>query len=321
MSLLLVCVTTVASAMGASDVAKSTFGNRAPGKEITKGAIFIDGLFMPAPYKLSREGNVILVNGKAAARFTIDEDEEDEEEGDTPTLQEDEDTPTRRQSARDSEEEKQNRAEELRRKNMRGGSLADKAKARERARAPKLKPEFNREASSTEGGNGLFEEADYTYTPPSKPEPKAVPYVRPAARKSLAEIDAERQAKAGGAAESSAEEDEAFKALSKEEIARYKKALDSRIEKLEDALEKEALVLLSSNRIAMKIEGRATMYKFILNFEKDAKGKTAAFVKEWPKLPRSYLAHIHQKRSENLKRMKSLRARVIKEVKAAKDND
>ncbi len=322
MSLLLVCLTTALHAAGASDVAKNIFGSReAEKKNIEKGAIFIDGNFIPAPYTLKREGNLILVNDRVAARFLVD-DKEDEAEGeDSPELQ-DSATPARRQSARDAEQEKRLKAEEFRKKGMKGGSLADKAKAREKAKAPKPKAEFNREASSS-GGNGLFEEADYTYTPPSKPEPKAVPYIRPAAKKSLKEIVAERDAiDAAKRVDTAAlAADEAFKALDEEEVARYRKSLDARLAKIEEALQKDALVFFISTNMNMKLEGRKTMYKFVANFEKDAKGKADAFVKEWPDLPKAYLKRIHTNRSTNLKQMKTLIARVTRELKAAKKDE
>lgn len=318
MGLLLVCLTPVLFAAGASDVAKNVFGSReAEKKSIDKGAIFIDGNFIPAPYTVKREGNLILVNDKIAARFLIEEDEDE----DTPELQED-GAPTRRQSARDAEQEKRNRAEEFRKKGMKGGSLADKAKAKEKAKAPKPKAEFNRDASSS-GGNGLFEEADYTYTPPSKPEPKAVPYIRPAAKKTLSEIVAERDAvdaaKRSGVTTQAA--DEAFKALAPDEVERYRKSLDARLAKIEEALQKDALVFFISSSMNMKMEGRKTMYKFVANFEKDAKGKADAFVKEWPDLPKAYLKRIHANRSTNLKQMKSLIARVTRELKSAKKDE
>ena len=57
---------------GVSDMAVQLFGKEAATKRVDKGVVFIDGLYVKAPYSVTREGNVILINGQIASRFKVE---------------------------------------------------------------------------------------------------------------------------------------------------------------------------------------------------------------------------------------------------------
>ena len=63
----------VAFAQKATEASIIVFGEAKATKErIDKGATFIDGRFIRGPYTVTRQGNVILVNGQPAAHLKIE---------------------------------------------------------------------------------------------------------------------------------------------------------------------------------------------------------------------------------------------------------
>lgn len=364
MAIALMC-TTGLMATGASETAKLVLGKKEATKErIDKGALFIDGLFIRGPYTVTREGNLILVNGKIAARLKIDavEDEsadEDAEATDEAVVAEEEtessetteedvaevEMPNRTRTRADIEAAAKERTDAARKRSGQK-SLLEKEAERKKAKIAKPKPAFNQEVVST-NPNALFEEADYTYTPPQRAEPKAVPYIRPAQKMSLKERlaaeEAEKAAKVAAEAEvaevkdaSNAEtapevvedqpseeeiaaaEDAVLETLTEEEAARYIKALDARHKQIEVALQRDYLVFLSSSTVAWKASPKALMQRFILSLEKDA-GSAEKFAKAWNTLPQSYLRRVYKYREENSTNTKTLRLRIQREQRAAKD--
>ncbi len=345
---------------GVSDMAVQLFGKEAAGKRVEKGAVFIDGLYVKAPYSVSREGNVILINGQIASRFKVESavagamatareaakndpamqgGEVSDEAG--ATLGSD-DTPTLDAAAKGTKAsggKKPSALEAKIAKQYAGGTgldakLAAQKKAKELKEASS-KGAFNESSAGTNDPMALFEEADYTYTPPSKPEPPAVPYVRPAAKASFAEIAAKNKAraeevaaKAAAAAAGEAEDAESeeiatedFENLSEEEIAAITKKAADRRALLEKLLEADTLVLLSSNTSAAKTQKKPVMQRFVVSLEKLCSAASAdALVKQWGKaIPASYLRKIYDNRESNAPEMKTLLLRVNREVKEAKD--
>ncbi|MDO5462305.1 MAG: hypothetical protein Q4F99_02320 [bacterium] len=364
--LALMCASCVV-ADGASDTAKLVFGKNEASKErIDKGAIFIDGLFIRGPYTVTREGNLILVNGKVASRLKI---EAEAEEADAEPSEEAEETvadetteenavdeassetedetieeplpPKRTLTREDKEAAAKERAEEMRKRSGHK-TLAEKEEERKKAAArAKLRPAFNQEVVSS-NPNALFEEADYTYTPPRRAEPKAVPYIRPEAKKSLKEqVAAEEAAKKAKAEAEVAEvetppvkatpekepevseederlaEDAVFETLTEEEVARYVKALDSRQKQIEDALQKDMMIFLSSSTVAWKVSSKAVMTRFVAALEKLTDEEK--FVKTWKDLPQGYLRNVYKHRAENAKNTKVLRLRLQRDARDAKN--
>ena len=76
--MLLMCVAMLgagvaaAATEGVSEMAIQLFGQERAEKRVATGAVFIDGLYVKGPYSISREGNVILVNGRIASRFKVE---------------------------------------------------------------------------------------------------------------------------------------------------------------------------------------------------------------------------------------------------------
>jgi hypothetical protein len=336
-------------------MAVQLFGKEEAGKRVSEGVVFIDGQYVRAPYSVTREGNVILVNGRIASRFKVESsaakeepapeggDEStgyvSEEEGAdigsdaTPTL---DDVP-----AAPKEAPKKTSTIEAKLAKKGGGSIDERLAAKQKAKDLKnasAKGSFNTEPESKDP-MALFEEADYTYTPPSKPEPPAVPYVRPAAQKSMTERMAEARKKdptaakkpaevaeaaeaAGDAAESG--EDvvavESFEDLTEEEIAEYTKRFTERRAAIEKALVADGMIFLSSASSGMKVTKRKDAQRFIAQFEELCKAKSSAkLIEKWGRsLPRAYLQRIYDNRTENLKNMKSLFMRLKREEKSNK---
>ncbi|MBQ9693557.1 MAG: hypothetical protein IJV69_02235 [Kiritimatiellae bacterium] len=349
---------------GISDVAAQLFGTEEASKRVSDGVVFIDGEYVRGPYSVTREGNVILVNGRIASRFKVEaraaaeaaaraavtatdpgiganghEDRVSDDEGaslgsdDTPQL---DDTPVKEATVKTSA------IDAKLAKSGKGGSIDERLAAKQKAK--NLKKEsatgtFNQVADAGDP-MALFEEADYTYTPPSKPEPKAVPYVRPAAQKPIAERmaearkkDAETAKKAmatAADAETEAEEEvgegedlvavEDFSELTEEEIDAYTKKFTERRAAIEKTLNADGMVLLSSASSGMKSVKRATMWRFVQQLEGLCGANNASKLQsKWGKeLPRAYLQRIYDNRSENIKNMKTLILRVKREEKAAK---
>lgn len=347
---------------GVSGEAVKLFGSEEAKERVAKGALFIDGVFVRGPYSVTREGNVILVNGRIANRFKAEakadepEPEPEPEIAETDSAGEDEipelddpaddmpsldDSPAPAAAAdKPSEIEK--------RLASRGGGIEDRLAAKRKKqelKASSSSGSFNT-SNSAYDPEALFEEADYTYTPPSKPEPKAVPYIRPEAQLSAKERaakakarDAEIMARASAkddadsgadadvagsdnadTAPAVAAADESFDGLSEKEIAAYTKRFAARRTAIENALKVNGLVLLSSATDGVKAEKQPIMWRFMQDLptlcEADSSEKLLA---KWGKmLPRAYLQLIYENHDKNAANMKTLLLRIKRESKAAK---
>ena len=355
LSLAFLGATSVFATEGVSEMAVQLFGKEEAGKRVSEGVVFIDGQYVRAPYSVTREGNVILVNGRIASRFKVESSaakeepaaEDDgastgyvsEEEGAdigsdaTPTIEDVPEAP--------KEAPKKTSTIEAKLAKKGGGSIDERLAAKQKAKDLKKassKGSFNTEPESKDP-MALFEEADYTYTPPSKPEPPAVPYVRPAAQKSMSERMAEARKKDPTAAkkpeevaeaataagdEAEAGEDvvavESFDDLTEEEIADYTQRFTERRAAIEKALAADGMVFLSSKASGMKVIKRKDAQRFIAQFEELCKAKSSAkLIEKWGRsMPRAYLQRIYDNRTENLKNMKSLFMRLKREEKANK---
>ena len=362
LSFALMCAASAFATEGVSDVATQLFGSEEAGKRVSDGVVFIDGEYIRGPYSVTREGNVILVNGRIASRFKVEaraaqeaadraasttadpgigengnEDRVSDEDGaaigsdPTPELP---DAP-----AKATASSKTSAIDAKLAKSGKGGSIEERLAAKNKAKNLKAESatgSFNKEAS---GGDpmALFEEADYTYTPPSKPEPKAVPYVRPAAQKSMTERMAEsrkkdeeaaKKAMAVAADEPETTEEEGsdivavedFSELTEEEIDAYIKKFKARRAQIEKTLAADGMVMLTSASSGMKDVKRSTMWRFVQQLEELCAANNASKLQsKWGKeLPRAYLQRIYDNRTENIKNMKTLILRVKREEKAAK---
>lgn len=356
----LLVATRVFATDGISEEAIKLFGSEEAKGRIAKGALFIDGEFIRAPYSVTREGNVILVNGKVASRLTPkpkaeeseevepeESAEEDVAEADStegsdemPTL-DDSDFATSTSTPKTSEIDK--------RLASKGGSIDDRLAAKRKRSELKSQSKGGFNTGVDADGNktgydpeALFEEADYTYTPPSKPEPKAVPYIRPETQ--LSAKERAEQAKARDAelasqdsddsaeespeesgdeeiAESGASSDEFLAALSEAEVERYTKALTARRRAIENTLKVDGLILLSSSSFAVKAEKRPTMWRFMLSLPElcEESSPSELYSKWGTTVPRGYLQLIHRNRADNLTNMKTILLRIKREAKAAKE--
>lgn len=351
--------TAVFAAEGVSEMATQLFGTEEAEKRVSDGAVFIDGQFVRAPYSVTRKGNVILVNGRIASRFKVeanaaklaaaageDEGKDASGSGEGYVSEEDgasigsDDTPTLEDSPAATESAAKTSAIDAKLAKRGGGSIEERLAAKRKARDLKsasASGSFNTDAVAKDP-MALFEEADYTYTPPSKPEAKPVPYVRPAAQKPIAERMAEARAKDAtaqktamrtAAAEETEGDDEGdedvvaveeFDDLTEEEIERYTKAFTARRARIEKVLAADGMVLLSSASSGMKAVPRSTMWRFVQQVGPlcDAPG-VAKLQNQWgTALPRGYLQRIYDNRAENEKNMKTLILRVKRESKNAK---
>lgn len=360
-SLALMGASAVFATEGVSEMAEQLFGKEEAGKRVSEGVVFIDGQFVRGPYSVTREGNVILVNGRIASRFKVEaaaakaaaaagdghsasgseSDVVSEEEGEAigsepaPTL---DDAP----AAKGAAAPKTSAIDAKLAKQKGGGSIEERLAAKKRSKdlkAASATGSFNSEASGADP-MALFEEADYTYTPPSKPEPPAVPYVRPAAQKPMAERMAEARKKDAAATqkamtvkadEPAAEEGddeggdliavESFDDLTEEEIDAYTKKFTARRAEIEKTLAADGLVCLSSATSGMKSVKRTTAWRFVLQYEELCAAKDASKLQgKWgTTLPRGYLQKMYDNRTENLKNMKTLTSRIKRSDKAAKE--
>ncbi len=335
LSVLLMCAALAFANDGPSEMAVQLFGKQEASGPIAKGAVFIDGLFVKAPYRVSQEGNCILINGQVASRFKVEaaaskpaEPAPADEGADGSDAVSEED------GASIADMPKQKGASELEKRlakrNAKGGSIEERLNARKRKTANQAKAasgSFNSEALSSDP-TALFEEADYTYTPPKRPDPKPVPYIRPGASKSTAErlADAkareaaqqERQKGSAAAEEESTElATEDFDGLTETEIADYTEQFRKRQKLLEACLEKDGLLLLSSNTSAAKVENKKTMQRFVVALSKpSAKQTEAKFVAQWKKdLPAAYLKRVYANRKANAKALAALVKRLRAEAK------
>lgn len=358
-----------AFAQKATEASIIVFGEAKATKErIDKGATFIDGRFLRGPYTVTRQGNVIFVNGQPATYLKVEVAKEDPEADEAPASEADAEPadeatdadasetteaepadvalpPTRTLTRAEKDAAAKEKADAMFKRSGHK-SLKEKEAERKKAATAKPKPAFNQEASSS-NPEALFEEADYTFTPPKKAEPKAVPYVRPSTTKSLKErLAEEAAAEAAEQAEQAAtktpatpatpaEEDtpeasdealaeeptdlesEAIGMLSEDEAKRYIDELKKRHKAIEEALQKDQLVFLSSSAWGWKVSPKAVMQKFILSLEKP--GKWEAFSKQWKSLPQQYLRKIYDQRDENSKNSKALRLKIQRGQREAKD--
>ncbi len=351
---------------GVSDMALKLFGKEDASKRVATGAVFIDGLFIKGPYSVTREGNVILVNGRIASRFKVESAAEKAKAAadaaarakaatDAAAAKQDpaasggdvSDTagavigsdapPTLPKGSASSANKGPSKFDEALSKRNAGGAgldarLAAKKKAKELAEKS-ASGSFNTNATPQDP-MALFEEADFTYTPPSKPEPKAVPFIRPASKASLKERlavatrPAEEKKPATPAASASredAEEDalatEIFEGLTDAEIAEYTKRFSARRATIEKLLEGDGLVLLASGTSAAKVEKRPVMWRFVQSLEALLKASSASNLQtQWARtLPRAYLQLIYDNRDSNIRDMKTIILRVTREAKEAKE--
>lgn len=365
-SVLLGAVPAFATA-GVSDEAVKIFGTDEAKERIAKGALFIDGLFIRGPYSVTREGNVILVNGRIANRFKVKasagepepEEEEpvadaDASEAEIPEIEEapeeaSDEVPTLDDVAPARSTAKQPSAIE-KRLATRGGGIDDRLAARKKQQDLKKASaagSFNTGKGTGYDPEALFEEADYTYTPPSKPEPKAVPYIRPEAQLSAKERaakakakDAEIMARASAKDEADtgadvaeadtadaddvpavAAADESFDGLSDKEIAAYTKRFAARRAAIESALKVNGLVLLSSASDGVKAEKQPIMWRFMQDLPALCEASSSEkLLSKWGKLlPRAYLQLIYDNREKNATNMKTILLRIKRESKAAKE--
>ncbi len=358
----LLCAGLASATEGVSAMATQLFGQERAAKRVATGAVFIDGLYVKGPYAISREGNVILVNGRIASRFKVESkaaaakaekaatdaaaaaedpaaiggDDVVSDEGGatigsdpTPTLgaapKADAASGGRTPSA----------IEERLAKSGKGGGIAGRLSAQQRAKNLKdqsAKGTFN--TDPTGNPEALFEEADYTYTPPSRPEPKAVPYVRPGAKKSmtqqLADAKAKETAQAAkrtAAAEAAPADDgdeiatETFDDLTEEEIVAYTKRFAKRRADLEKILENDCLLLLSSQTSGAQYKNRSVMWRFVTQLNELCQAPTASrLIATWrTTLPAGYLQRIFDNRAANAKEMQTLILRVQREARALQE--
>ncbi len=345
---------------GVSDMATKLFGKEETSKRVATGAVFVDGLYLKGPYSVTREGNAILINGRVVSRFKVEsavanekakkaatdtaatktdpaasgEDVVSDQAGSTinggdpvPTL------PNTEKTSRTSKGASKFDTALAKRGGGLETTLAAKKRAKELA-AKSATGTFNTSATSSDP-MALFEEADYTYTPPSKPEAKAVPYVRPASQKSVKErLEAFTLAEKAKAEKGTSittnpaagdEEDviatESFDDLSEQEIADYIKKFSTRRATLEKLLEADSLLLLASNTSATKVEKRPIMWRFVLSLGKLCETPSADKLQnQWGRtLPRAYLQKIYDNRVSNSTEMKTLVLRVTREDKEARE--
>ena len=371
-----------AAPQGPSAESVKLFGKSAPGTSIASGYLFIDGLFVPAPYTVAREGNVILVNGLPAARLRVEHKERardafdrevakadeaavggDDVVSDTagavipgsddtdppPVLKDDRRTSSSKKTSAIEERLARQKIERDRRSTSKKPSALMAKKHTQivdgcdcpicrklRAQQSGSSDGFNREAVP-QNPMALFEEADYTYTPPKMPEPGATPYTRPAAKKSLKERMAEMKGESKkaetptdaslkdavadlGADEGKAPVAENFDGLTEAEIAAAVKKLDGFRASVEKVLKAKGLLLLESDRFAAKPVAPSGTVKFFATLgpffrdESDAK-----FVRYWGRaLNPDYLKQIHAHREANAKSMQMLIIRAEQAVRKAK---
>lgn len=344
------------AAEGVSEMAVKLFGKEEAAKRVAEGALFIDGLYVKAPYSVTREGNVILVNGRIASRFKVEGKLDAKAKADAELTKQDpaadgadavsdkdgatigsDPTPTLGgRGAGGATPQNKTSAIEERLAKRGGGSIEARLAAKEKAKGQKAQSSaggFNQEPVGNDP-LALFEEADYTYTPPSRPEPKAVPYIRPAAQKSMgqrmvdakakdAEVAARATAKpaAGDEKDGDAIATESFDNLTEEEIAAYTQRFAKFRALIEKSLADDGLVLLSSANAGAKAEKRPVMRRFVASLGKLCAAPDAKpLIAQWgATLPRGYLGKIYDNRDANNREMRTLLLRVAREVKEERE--
>ncbi len=334
LAIALMGATVVFATEGVSDMAVQLFGKEDAKSKVDKGGVFIDGLFVKAPYTVTREGNVILVNGIVASRFKVESAMAEKNAADAAAASKDEgsdgsDAVSEEDGASIGSEDaapvKKASTIEAKLAKKGGGSidsrLAEKKRKAELAKKSAV-GSFNSEATSSDP-TALFEEADYTYTPPKRPDPDPVPYIRPGAKKSATQQMAEAKVRETAVAQTtaSADEDEIatenFDNLSESEIQEMTERFAKRREVIEHHLGNDAMVLLSSNTSAAKVIKPAVARSFVVSLPALCKASSSAkLVQRWQKeMPAAYLKRIYHNRDANLTAIKDLEARIKRETK------
>lgn len=347
----LTCSMVAFATEGVSEMAAQLFGTEEASKRISEGAVFIDGLYIRGPYSVTREGNVILINGRIASRFKVESAaaaEATAEESEEPASEEGNVSEEEGEAIGGSDEMPSlpstpaKATKQPSKVNLKGKSLAEREAEKKKAAALKAeasKGSFNQTASTADP-MALFEEADYTYTPPQKPEAPAVPYVRPAQKKSINDRMADmrkqreeaKQKEAEKAAAEAAEGDaetasedavavEDFESLTEEEIENYIKTFTERRAEIEKTLSGNGMVFLNSATSGIKTSKRSVMWRFVQQLDELCKSKDAKLLQaKWGKeFPRTYLQRIYDNRVENATNMKTFILRVKREEKQAKE--
>ena len=337
----LACAGWATAAEEVSDMAIQLFGKEETGKRVETGALFIDGLYVKGPYEVTRQGNVIFINGRVASRFKVEAKAKaaaEQKAAQEAAAKERADAQAKaaeeaRQAAADrrtAARAQSGGATPRQRQNIRGGLKERQAqKQRDKAiAAASGQAGFNTEAA---GGDptALFEEADYTYTPPDRPEPKAVPYVRPGAKQNLRQRIAardERVAAAKKQPQAEAADDgeeiatENFDDLTDEEIKAYTEQFAKRRATLEALLARDSLLLLSSQTSGALYKNQSTMQRFVTQLNGLCQaGNAGKLVSAWGKeIPRAYLQRIYNNRTANSTEMESLVRRAKDALEAAR---
>lgn len=322
MALALAALVAVFSLARAQDevnpLAVSLFGET-DGAKVSTGVVFIDGLLIPAPYTVSQKGNVIFVNGKVASRFSVEHEEETAASDDAPVL-EDNPAPSRSSASPSSASRSVAMPKAMSPAERRAAAAREKAKREIRPTGG-----FNTDPNPNAGATALFEEADYTYTPPKKPEPKAIPYVRPAAVSGsdriakMKAVEAEKRAKLeaarAAAAEAAERAVENFDSLTEDEIAAYKEQFTKRRDILEKALKSDNLIFLSSGVSSTALYPKAEMAQFMVAFYKAISKDDPKTMAVNSKMKAAYLNDIWANRDKSKDALAPILKRIVAEAK------
>lgn len=366
-----------AQALTISPAAEATFGTReSDGKAINDGAVFVDGKFLRAPYTVTRKGNGLFINGTLVKKVSISAEDPTAKKGaaeERPASVEDElgfsDFVEKPDPAPVAAQDAHGQA------GSEGGYVSDKEGASiggkkpvpsdvptlDESTAPKEKPKdvFQRRKEKAEqkvyNETELFEEADYTFTPPKRPEPPAVKYIRPAtttlkeraeAQKAKEEEAAKKRAEAKGKGETlevpdegvagetvadtpdagTPESTESFEGLSEERIERAKKVMDATCAKYERALRAGKMLLFmvadswDKEASVKATESFLMEVPDILKDAADAKAFVAAVnakfpVAEYPYLDANVLTQIYDNIAANRSSLGLVAAKLKREQK------
>ncbi len=255
-----------------------TLFGEAEGTPVKSGFVFVDGRLIRPPYKVGRKGNGIFINGSLFQKLAI---------AAAPPAPPEERKPAPAKTAAPTAPSKDKEAADALgigdlidvddEAGVDAGyvgqdaapSIAPRAEPRP-APAAAVSP-LGRPATPQLSGqkkkkkydaNDLFEEADYTFTPPKRPEPPAVPYVRPAAEKTMKErMEETKQREAARAAsgdfplvaaddddsgtipdDGAPEEVESFEGIDEVRVANAQKAMDGLCRRYEALLRRGDLV-------------------------------------------------------------------------------
>ncbi len=292
------------------EVAVGLFGTT-EGEEIAKGAVFVDGLLLKAPYKVVQKGNVILVNDTVVSRFEVLSAEEKKNAGTDEAAAEEETPPEPAATSSKPAKPRVMSVEERKE--------ADKKKKELQAKFAE-KSTFNIDPVSKDP-NALFEEADYTFTPPKKEEPKAIPYVRPASVSGSERIAMQR----ARAEEMKAEREErnnpfktvqeSFESLSEAEIAKYKEQFVKRRETLEKVLKQDGMLFLASMNSGTAVFNKQEMGRFLVAFYKALPKDNRKLVPAMPKMNKAYVDKIWENRKANKAPLTAILKRLQSESK------